>query len=487
MSIPVSYSTIRTLFFICFSLLFSEAISQVGIGTTDPHASSMLDVQSTSKGILTPRMTTAQRTAISEPANGLMVYDLDERAFYFYEDNTETWVELNSSVEKRDNFVLVKSEADFPEPSGGVITLDTNTYYEINGTVVLSNSINLNNAYVSGLDANEDRLLRTSGTIFSGSTGGSIRNLTLLGGIPPATPSGTAFNITATADQRLLLQNTIVANMLSVGAISGLGLFFSNIVQYSGNTTGITYSNIDKLLLSNQGWFGNNTGTFETFTGTFSLIQKVSGFSEVNGSATGINVSSNPTVGKGIILGTVFNGTSTTYVNRYTLGSFPGYNFNNSWGVECPGLPLEIDAVAFGNIYITTPASTTIINQGVPVKVNGVTSSLRMFRASTGGVNNSIVYNGSRTRVFNIQASLSGFTLGSNVTYTFFIARNGTRLESTEIQTKFGSSGGGTADVRALSFTGTVELNPTDHIEVFVQNDTGTENLTISRLNLLIY
>ncbi|MEQ1615650.1 MAG: glycine-rich domain-containing protein [Hyphomicrobiaceae bacterium] len=49
----------------------------VGIGTTAPNASALLDVSSTTKGFLPPRMTTAQVTAVATPADGLMVYDTD--------------------------------------------------------------------------------------------------------------------------------------------------------------------------------------------------------------------------------------------------------------------------------------------------------------------------------------------------------------------------------------------------------------------------
>jgi hypothetical protein len=59
------------------SLLVSIiAFSQgVGIGTTNPNTSSLLDLESTTKGFLPPRMTTAQRNAIATPATGLMVYN----------------------------------------------------------------------------------------------------------------------------------------------------------------------------------------------------------------------------------------------------------------------------------------------------------------------------------------------------------------------------------------------------------------------------
>ncbi|MBK9151786.1 MAG: hypothetical protein IPM26_12675 [Saprospiraceae bacterium] len=67
----------------------------VGIGTTTPHASSMLDVTSTTKGLLIPRMTSAQRTAIATPATGLLVYQTDGTTGFYYFDGT-SWVNLQS-------------------------------------------------------------------------------------------------------------------------------------------------------------------------------------------------------------------------------------------------------------------------------------------------------------------------------------------------------------------------------------------------------
>jgi hypothetical protein len=50
-------------------------LGSLGIGTTTPAASSLLDVTSTTKGFLLPRMTTTQRDAISSPATGLSIYN----------------------------------------------------------------------------------------------------------------------------------------------------------------------------------------------------------------------------------------------------------------------------------------------------------------------------------------------------------------------------------------------------------------------------
>lgn len=52
-------------------------LAQVGIGTLTPDTSAALDVTSTSKGLLPPRMTLLQRNDIASPAQGLMVYDID--------------------------------------------------------------------------------------------------------------------------------------------------------------------------------------------------------------------------------------------------------------------------------------------------------------------------------------------------------------------------------------------------------------------------
>ncbi|MES2776593.1 MAG: tail fiber domain-containing protein [Bacteroidota bacterium] len=69
----------------------------VGIGTTTPEATAQLDISSTSKGILIPRMSLSQRTAITSPATGLLIYQSDpsDSSFYWYDGNA--WIKLQSS------------------------------------------------------------------------------------------------------------------------------------------------------------------------------------------------------------------------------------------------------------------------------------------------------------------------------------------------------------------------------------------------------
>ena len=84
-----------------FLLLFASAsaIAQVGINTSTPDASAALDVESTTGGLLPPRMSSAQRELISNPADGLIVYQtdesngIDEGLFYY---NESSWKKIRA-------------------------------------------------------------------------------------------------------------------------------------------------------------------------------------------------------------------------------------------------------------------------------------------------------------------------------------------------------------------------------------------------------
>ena len=86
-----------------FFLLLSDFVSQaqnvlINSGGGQPDASSMLEVSSTSKGMLIPRMTAAERLAISSPAKGLLVFQNNGfEAFYYY--NGAAWDTLNLTKE----------------------------------------------------------------------------------------------------------------------------------------------------------------------------------------------------------------------------------------------------------------------------------------------------------------------------------------------------------------------------------------------------
>ncbi len=65
------------------------------------HSSAMLDVSSTTKGILIPRMTYDERSAISSPAPGLLIYQTDNSPGFYY-NNGSIWIRLTDITSEND-------------------------------------------------------------------------------------------------------------------------------------------------------------------------------------------------------------------------------------------------------------------------------------------------------------------------------------------------------------------------------------------------
>ncbi len=82
-----------TSFLLLFLLAGVVSYAQVGINADNsaPDNSAMLDVKSTSKGLLIPRMTTADRDVIESPADGLMIFNTTTRCYDTYNAITSAW------------------------------------------------------------------------------------------------------------------------------------------------------------------------------------------------------------------------------------------------------------------------------------------------------------------------------------------------------------------------------------------------------------
>ena len=77
------------------------AFSQVGIGVTTPDPSAVLDLTSTSKGLLIPRMSFADRGLLPQPATALLIYQYDNVPGFYYNSGTPflpNWVLMNAPV-----------------------------------------------------------------------------------------------------------------------------------------------------------------------------------------------------------------------------------------------------------------------------------------------------------------------------------------------------------------------------------------------------
>lgn len=112
-------------------------------GTRDNSA--VLDVRSTNQGMLVPRLSTGQRTAIASPANGLLVYDTSDNELYYYDSSIPDWVAVATGSGITDVTAdngLSSSGGITPEITlGGTLNQNTsitqdgnNLTFELNGT-----------------------------------------------------------------------------------------------------------------------------------------------------------------------------------------------------------------------------------------------------------------------------------------------------------------------------------------------------------------
>jgi len=443
---------------------------KIGDNPNTINANSMLELESTNKGFLPPRVqlnsltSTAPMTATI--AEGTMVYSdggtLPDGYYYW---NATRWVMLSTA---RDNFVRVRTAADFPAPVAGVINLVSGIEYEINGTITLSNSINLNGCTVKGDDSANDKLVYTgTGALFSGSMTGNLRLLTL------TSPSGSIFNINAgSTAQNMIVQNCFFLGCNSVGTIAGVGgtVFFST-VAYFVNTNGITFQNDNNVIMNHTLWDVSNSNIYERFIGAFNVIQILGGdrVTTSANSATALQISGITSLNAGSAKVIMFIGTGT-----YVSGTF-----TNAWEVESTGLSTQKDDVAGGNMYITTPVMTTFAAINTPVKVLGTTTSSSLFRM-THPANNRLQYGGSKTRTFTATGSMSITQSNNNRYFSFYLAKNGVIIPESRQDIKVVSS----TDQVSLTITSRVVLAPGDYVEVWVANQTSTTDVTVQTMNL---
>lgn len=208
-----------------------SAQQNAGLGTASPHASALLDMTSTTQGLLVPRMSTLQRTAINPPANGLLVFDTDASRFYFYNTATTSWIALP---------VL----ADVP--SGG-----TGATWSLVG----NGGINPALQFLGTTDA-QPLFIRTNGstraTVLANgnigigtaapqsaleisSVGSGLRFTNLTASTPTTTATGKVLSVNASGDV-VLVDDAQGSGSLPVGAPSGVTLRYNGVNWVTSST-----------------------------------------------------------------------------------------------------------------------------------------------------------------------------------------------------------------------------------------------------------
>lgn len=207
---------IFVLFISGFSKSFSQNVSINNSGTP-PDPSAQLDINATDKGMLIPRMSAAERTAIASPAEGLMVYQTDAPAgFYFYDG--ASWNGMSTTVPGSFNFSYKGSAAqgfnagvptivNFPVQNYLNNVTFTNSIFTAPSSGIYSFSVNVdiygNSATSAGLGFYVNNVARSTSSfnIVSGvfQNIGYTDNLSLAGGDQVTVQINSSLNISGFA------------------------------------------------------------------------------------------------------------------------------------------------------------------------------------------------------------------------------------------------------------------------------------------------
>ena len=98
------------------------ATGSAGIGTTAPNVSSLLEIKSTTKGLLIPRMTTKQKNLIASPALGLLVYQTDSTTGFYYYNGTSWKAIAGTAVTETDPQVGTITTGKIPRWDGSALS-----------------------------------------------------------------------------------------------------------------------------------------------------------------------------------------------------------------------------------------------------------------------------------------------------------------------------------------------------------------------------
>jgi trimeric autotransporter adhesin len=323
------FQKIITVFFICLFTVQLKA-QNIGIGTTTPHVSAMLDISDTAKGILIPRLTLQQRNSIASPAKGLMVFVTTDSSFYFFDGNWKRIAVANEGWNTNGNNSI--GTANF-----------------IGTTNAQPLRFRVNNLSAGEINFVNDNISFGFQSFAANTTGFST---TAIGS--KALFSNTTGSGNTALGKEALLENTTGSANTAIGANA-----------LNKNTTGGS-----NIAVGNGTLFRNITGSENTAVGLVALSQNTNGNQNtaVGSSALNFNTSgsANTAIGERAIVNNTTGGSNTAVGQR----------------------SLSVNTIGSGNTALGSLALRSNVNGN-----NNVAVGLQSLSINSGGSQNTVVGN----------------------------------------------------------------------------------------------
>ncbi|MBI5219344.1 MAG: hypothetical protein HY958_10485, partial [Bacteroidia bacterium] len=363
-----------------YGLVVPSGGGNVGIGTTTPSAKSLLQMVSTTSGLLVPNMTQAQRVAIAPAATdyGLLVYQItDVPVGYWYWDGA-AWRYLfsGSGSNVRWNEII--------DPNGA-LTLNHSTYLT---------TFNFANTTANGFDMN-----------FTAATSGNC--LTIAHNTSTLTGNALSVSTTSTGAPT---NGLVRFNFTGARTAAGVGFQIDDV-----STTAATVMRINaNSLTTGLGLTISNTGTVLTTaganTGSLLNIQASGAVAAFTGSLANINFAGTAVANTGALLNINSSGAAQVTQSILATNASTGapanglVRFNFTGARTAAGVGFQIDDVS------TTLATVMQLNGNALTTGNGLAVSataagltgnaLSVTTGATGAPTNGLVrfnFNGART------------------------------------------------------------------------------------------
>ena len=377
-----------------------------------------------------------------------------------------------SGLSARD-IVFVASKSNLPAASSGVITLEDNVTYWFTGTVDLLGDriVCGQNSVIIGSSSENGRIKSTGLTdaLITSEWTLPMRHITL-----EATKI-LDLDANGNANQALDWYGVNFVNTSDIGTIANYSNFVASSMAFL-SASGLVLDGTFGTIGLADSLFQASSGTIVKLASTATITRRIRfSYSAVVsiGSTVGLDVSTSATIpDEGYILDTVsFSGGGTNIAGiDYTLDQAL---FVNNRGVTNT-------AVSTSYYMSGNATATTITTASVAVKVAGTTTESSVTQKFDNTTSNKALYASSLPRNFLVSA-VGSLTAGNNNQISVYIAKNGaTTAEAKVVVTA--NSAGRFEDFKVQSL---ISLSETEYVEVFVANESGTSNITVSDLNLI--
>lgn len=372
--------------------------------------------------------------------------------------------------------VFVDSIGKLPLAVDGVITLEDYKAYHFTNILDLNGAriVGGVNSAILGSSSENSRIKSTglSGSaLISSEWTMPIRHITL--------EAGTILNLDATANagQALDWYGVNFEGSTDIGLVKNYSNFICSSMAFLSVSGLVLDGTFGTIAFGDSLFVGSESGTIMSLPSTATIERRFRvNYSScvVSGAAVGFDLSASASIPvEGYIFDTCNFSGGGTYTNGVT------YLDNKARWTENRGIT---NSSAITGYYMHGNATATVISStSTPVKVAGVTTQIAVSQRFTVTTSNRATYDGAIPRNFKVTAILS-VTSGNGHQIGLYVAKNGSEISESETYVTTNASGrleNGTAQL-------VVSLVDTDYIEIFVENNTSTTNVTVNDMHVII-